>query len=226
MEIAKLVLSYLQTLIWPIVTLIIVYLFREPLKLILSKIEHASVGKLSFDLKQEINDAQKLSEIVEVAKPSLKEKKHPTIPLTEANSRLLDLGLQPSPSGLDLNYYLDLADNDPTLALAGLRIEVEVLTRNLVKGFALNINLNRPVSILLRELYKNNNLSSEQFDLTMKILQICNAAVHGRIISRIDAASVINIAKVLAEQYLEWLSWNFADGWKPRENKKEISKGV
>jgi hypothetical protein len=34
-----------------------------------------------------------------------------------------------------MNNYKTIAESDPTLALAGLRIELEILTRNLAKGF-------------------------------------------------------------------------------------------
>lgn len=52
--------------------------------------------------------------------------------------------------------------------------------------------------------------------LAMKVLQVCNAAVHGTPVTREEAGEVIGVAEVLADQYLAWLSWGFDDGWTPR----------
>jgi hypothetical protein len=40
---------------------------------------------------------------------------------------MISLGLKPTSSGLDMSDYREIAESDPTLALAGLRIEIEVL---------------------------------------------------------------------------------------------------
>jgi len=53
---------------------------------------------------------------------------------------MIHLGLRPSPSGLDMSYYRSLADQDPNVTLAGLRIEIDILARNLAKGFNVSVN--------------------------------------------------------------------------------------
>lgn len=143
------------------------------------------------------------------------------LPLTEANSRLIGLGLQPSPSGLDMARYFDLAQDDPNLALAGLRMEVEILARNLARGFEIDIRSHESASNVLRALLRHDAISQQQFDLAQTIVKLCNAAVHGRSVSRQEAEAVIDTARVLATDYLSWLSWGFPDGWRPKDPPSE-----
>jgi hypothetical protein len=51
--------------------------------------------------------------------------------------------------------------------------------------------------------------------LAQKVLEVCNAAVHGQPVSHEQAKSVIQSVEVLADWYLAWLSWGFDDGWEP-----------
>ena len=185
---------------------------------LLQRIRHADLpGGVGIDLDQEIKEAKALSaKVQEQPVPADKQRGRPTIPLTEANSRMLQLGLRPSPSGLDMSYYRSLADQDPNLALAGLRIEIDILARNLAKGFKVPVNDRESGARLIRRLYDGGSVTSEQMQLTMKVLQVCNAAVHGTPVSREEADDVIGLAEVLADQYLAWLSSGFDDGWTPR----------
>ena len=228
MEIAKLVLEFLRVLVWPSVALGAAILFRAPIRVILSRLRKADLpGGVKIDFSQEIEEAKALSPQVAQqlsAAPQQDQNKGPSIPLTEANARLLKLGLQPSPSGLNMSYYRNLIAQDPNLALAGLRIEIDILLRNLAKGFDLLVDSRDSGGRLLRKLKDSGAVTSEQMNLTMKVLQLCNAAVHGQIVSREDANDVIDIAQILAELYLRWLSWGFDDGWKPNDGKNSVGK--
>jgi hypothetical protein len=145
------------------------------------------------------------------------------IPLTEANARMISLGLQPSPSGLDMEYYRVLASQDPNIALAGLRIEVDILARNLAKGFKVAVSQRESGVRLLRRLLEADAIDVTQFELVGRIMKLCNAAAHGNPVSREQAEAVIDSAGVLSRQYLEWLSWGFDDGWKPVASAAQIS---
>lgn len=217
METAKLVLEYIRVLIWPATVLTICLVFRRRLIALLNRIRHAQLpGGVAVDLDQEIMEARELSAKVK-EQPAVPEKKRgrPAIPLTEANARMIQVGLQPSPSGLDMSYYRSLAEQDPNVALAGLRIEIDVLTRNLAKGFHVPMNNRDSGMRLLHRLNDASALTSEQMRLAIKVLSVCNAAVHGTPLSQEKADDVINSAEVLADQYLAWLSWGFDDGWTP-----------
>ena len=222
METAKIVLEYIEVLIWPAVASLGFIVFRKPIIAILGRLKGAELpGGVSLDFEQEIQNAKQLSRAVENTAEPKEDKGKPSIPLTEANARMLNLGLQPSPSGLDLRYYRNLAEDDPNIALAGLRMEVEILERNLAQGFKVNIEPRDSAGTVLRKLYERRAITIEQFQLAQKILQLCNAAVHGRKVSREEAELIIDVAKVLAEQYIRWLSWGFPDGWRPVEQHRD-----
>lgn len=215
MEKAHLILEYIQTVIWPAVVILGLLLFRRPVAAILTRLKGAGLpGGVSLDFSQEVRDAQNLSQ--EVAKaPMIAKHVTPMLPVTEANARMLTLGLQPSPSGLDMSRYSDLAQQDPNVALAGLRMEVEYLARNLAKGFKIEFDPRESANKLLHRLIDGDAISQDQYRLAQKIVRLCNAAIHGTRVSREEAEAVIDAARVLAKDYLAWLSWGFNDGWKP-----------
>ncbi len=220
MEIAKLVLEYMRVLVWPLVVITGILLFRSQLSAILWRLRKADLPMgVSLDFQQEIQEAKNLSqEVAQQVEPSnLPEEKklRPSIPMTEANARMIALGLQPSPSGLDMTYYRNLATQDPNIALAGLRIELDVLAKNLARGFKIETTHRDSGTRLLQKLRDFGAITMEQFQLAQKVFRLCNAAIHGQTVSREQADDVIDIANVLRDQYLRWLSWGFDDNWQP-----------
>ncbi|WP_339135042.1 MAG: hypothetical protein WGN25_16910 [Candidatus Electrothrix sp. GW3-4] len=218
MEYLKLLLEYIKVLVWPIVTVVLAFTFKDSLMELLSRLQKADLpGDVSLDFTQNLEEAKELSRKVEETPMREEHKNVPTIPLTDANSRLISVGLQPSPSGLDMNYYRELANQDPNLALAGLRMEVDVLARNLAKGFNINIKKNDGGMRILDVLYHNGAIYKEQMMLAKKVLSLCNAAIHGKNVSKGQALDVIDLTDVLKGDYIRWLSWGFPDGWQPPE---------
>lgn len=211
MKIAALVLEYLSALAWPVVVLVLAGIFRKHIGDIVKRITHADLpGGLKINLKETIEDAERLSEDVAEIEPPPGKRGIPSIPVNEANARMIKVGLQPSPSGLDLNYYRDLANQDPNIALVGLRIELEIMTNNLAKGFNVPLSQGRmPLSRLVHELYKNNAITIQQRQLIEKVSTVCNLAVHGEPISMAETLQVIESVEILAKQYTAWLSWGF-----------------
>ena len=102
------------------------------------------------------------------------------------------------------------------MALAGLRIEIEVLANNPAAGFKLETREAEPVRSLLRRLRGKGAITAEQMDLSRRVLDICNRAIHGQSVTREEALDVIEAASVLANDFLEWLSWGFDDNWVPK----------
>ncbi len=216
MEVAKLVLEYLRVLVWPGIVVTICLVSRKQFVALLERIRHAEFpGGVAFDLSEEIQEVKALSTKVQDTPVPREHQKRPSIPLTEANARTIQLGLRPSPSGLDMSYYRDLANQDPNVALAGLRIELDILARNLASGFGVSVNERDSGIRLLRKLHERNAITSDQMQLLMKVHRVANAAVHGTPVSHDEALAVINSAEILAEQYLSWLSWGFDDRWTP-----------
>lgn len=219
MELARLVLEYLQALVWPSVVVFLALVFKKDAQTILHRLKSAKLpGGVSLDLSEQIREAKNLSDKVqEAASEKIQEHKgKPSIPLTDANARLLKLGLQPSPSGMDMTYYRDIAAKDPNLALAGLRIDVDILSRNLARGFKVEIGERDTAGRIARRLLEEEAIDHYQFELLSKILAISNQAVHGTPISYDQAQSVLDSAQVLIDDYIAWMSWGFDDGWQPQ----------
>lgn len=215
MEIARLVLEYLRVLSWPLAALTIALVFRFEVTALLKRLRHATLpGGTSLDFQERVEEARQLSAKIK-SSPEVAKHHGPSIPLTEANARMMQLGLRPSPSGLDMNYYRDLAKQDPALALAGLRIELDILARNLADGFKVPHGKFDSGIRLLRLLNESSAITNDQFELGRKVFQLCNSAVHGEMVHQDAALSVIEIADALTSQYLAWLSWGFSDGWEP-----------
>lgn len=216
MEMAKLVLEFLKVFVWPLTVVSLLLFFRTPIRAILSRLRKAALpGGVSIDFQEEIHEVKRLSERVETMPAPPNRPTTPALPITEANARMLSVGLRPAPSGLDMSYYRDIASRDPNLALAGLRIELEILAKNVAQGFGIKPEKNESLNSLLRRLRENGSITAEQHDLMRKILSLSNRAVHGTAVSKREADEVIDAASVIAEQYLEWLSWGFPGGWTP-----------
>ena len=219
MEIAKLLLEYIKALAWPVTVLALSFYFHSEIKKVLARLRKAVLpGGLSVDLQEEVHEVKELSEKVESAELPGDRKRTPGIPKTEANARMIQLGLRPSPSGLDLSYYREIAERDPILALAGLRIELETWFRNVAQGFKVDTKPYDSMNRVLARLRDASAVTPDQVMLARRVLSFCNQAIHGGEVSREQALDIIGAASVLAGDYLAWLSWNFDDNWKPNSS--------
>jgi hypothetical protein len=191
------------------------FYFRNEIKKILARVRKAVLpGGVSVDLQEEVQEVKELSEKVESVVLPAERKRTPGIPKTEANARMIKLGLRPSPSGLDLSYYREIAERDPILALAGLRIELETWFRNVAQGFKVDTKPHDSMNRVLARLRDAGAVTPDQVMLARRVLSFCNQAIHGAV-SKEQALDVIGAASVLARDYLAWLSWGFDDNWKP-----------
>jgi hypothetical protein len=221
MEIARLILEFVQALVWPAVVVFVALAFKKETQSLLNRLKSAKLpGGVSLDLNEQIREVKTLSDKVqETVSEKLQEHKgKPSIPLTEANARLIELGLRPSPSGMDMNYYRDIALKDPNLALAGLRIDVDILTKNLARGFNVEFQERDGTGRILRRLLEANAIDHSQFELVTRILSICNRAVHGTPVAYDQAQAVLDSAQTVIDEYIAWMSWGFKDGWEPQSN--------
>lgn len=213
MEIAQLILEYVKALIWPVFAFVCVVLFRSSIAGLVPRLKNAELpGGVKFDFQEAIEEAQQLKkEILAAPKaPDAHPKIEKPIKQTEANARMIALGLQPSPSGLDLGYYRALIEQDPNIALAGLRMELEILGRNLAKGFNIPLSPRDGSAMsIFRKLLDSGAITGLQFQLLKKIIELCNAAIHGQRVTREQAESILDTMKFLADDYIAWLSWGF-----------------
>jgi len=216
MELATLVLEYLKVLVWPAFSIFVLFFFRKPLSILIGRIESAALpGGVSLDFGKEAILTKELALEVEESPQETPEPAPPIIPKTEANQRMLDLGLQPSPSGLDLERYCEQAQRDPTLALGGLAVEAEILVRNLATGFKIHAKASESTNQVLRTLRNKFAITPAQYRLALKVIQLCEAAMRGGKVTQESAESIIDSAGALVRDYLAWLSWGFKSDWTP-----------
>lgn len=210
MDIAKLLLEYLKVLIWPLLILYAIYIIRPYLDDVLPRLKNAKIpGGFSIDLSEDIREVKELSHEIPRSIPPAGKENLKRLDKDEVNTRMISLGLEPSPSGLNTEKYRDLAKEDPNLALAGLRIELETLGRNIAKGFKVDIKSQRSATDIYKKLYDEGALTRDQYELIRKVLKVSNSAVHGAMISTEEALDVIDVGDVLARQYVDWLNWGF-----------------
>jgi hypothetical protein len=219
MDIAKLILEYIRAMIWPTTVLVLSFFFRSEIRKVFARLRKAVLpGGVSIDLQEEVREVKQLSEKVESAPLPADRKRTPGIPQTEANARLIKLGLKPSPSGLDLFYYREISERDPILALAGLRIELETWFRNVAQWSGVDMRPFDSMNRVLARLRDANAVTPDQVTLARRVLSFCNQAIHGGDVTKEQATDIIGAASVLARDYLAWLSWGFDDNWKPSQN--------
>ncbi len=213
-ELLKIILDFIGTIMWPVTVLIIIYLFRTEIQKLLLRAKKVELpGGVSLEtLEQDISQAKELSvEVEKERKPEAKEiisKVTPAVE-SEANRKMIEVGLTPSPSGLDLNYYRNIVDIDPRLALIGLRADLETMLKNLAKGFNVSVSDRDSSSKILSKLFDKGAITSRQFQFINTLFKICNSAAHGTLITKEQALEVLEIGDVLVKDYIAWLSWGF-----------------
>ncbi len=97
------------------------------------------------------------------------------------------------------------------IGLSGLRIEMEIIFQNLLRGWNIKSDKYESPTRILRKLYEVHAITSQQYELAAQVLRLCNKAVHGELVSRNDALRVLEVSVTLVEQYISWLSWGFKD---------------
>ena len=80
---------------------------------------------------------------------------------------------QPKPEA----SYLKIADNDPNLALVGLRIEIEKRIRTLGSHF--NFPINKPLRNIILDLQLKNVLPHDVANGLIELIRAGNSAAHG-----------------------------------------------
>lgn len=205
----------MEALAWPTIAGAAIYFFKEEIRLLLKKPWKAQLpGGITIETFAEKLEAAK-DQAVNVGKEveaRLKEKsiERGSIPTDDVNKLLLERGLEPSPSGLNLKYYEQLISEDPNLGMAALRIDLEKMLRNLARGFKVEIRpTEQSAAGITRALLRANAITQNQFSFLKQVLEICNAAVHGLPITSSDAHTVLDIVKVLRDDFVAWLDWGF-----------------
>jgi len=108
------------------------------------------------------------------------------------------------PKGLDVGAAIrNLAETDPVVALAKLRIEIESLLRRLHQRTNHGTPLARtaaPLSLLIRDLVSAEVIYPDMGAALRSVIAICNRAIHGEDIREVDAKKIIDSGIDLVEE--------------------------
>ena len=88
-----------------------------------------------------------------------------------------------------------LLDSDPVLALAALRIEIEKSLKTIAKKLDLPSQEKQSITAIIINLKSKEIFSHEQVLILRKIIQMCNKAIHGAVISRGEAKEIISLTE-------------------------------
>ena len=88
-----------------------------------------------------------------------------------------------------------LLDSDPVLALAALRIEIEKSLKTIAKKLDLPSREKQSITAIIINLKSKEIFSHEQVLILRKIIQMCNKAIHGAVISRGEAKEIISLTE-------------------------------
>jgi len=204
MDIARLVLEYVKVLAWPLVVATGFLVFRRELRALVATLQHIKLpGGAELDWQRQLQATEQAAERVEATQaPELP----PGEPLrVQLIQQIYDHGFLRSPSDYNFSYYRDMAERDPNLALAGLRMELERMLQNLMKVY----HIDRPsatAGTVVHLLYGRQMLTQEESELLASIIKVTNQAVHGQDVSKDAALRVIDSAEVFRDAYLVHMS--------------------
>jgi len=147
-----------------------------------------------FDFKENI---QELSDLVEESKEEKKE-------ITKENrpAEIIET--------FSAESAINLVSQDPNLALAALRIEIERILRLAYKILVdPESSAKKGIRFLVTELGKHGVIRKYQSDALQQITKLCNEAVHGGKVSEQEAIEVIDLTFRLSESFSLGYSINF-----------------
>jgi hypothetical protein len=213
MELAELILKYIEVFIWPGIAIYIIVRFRNEIAKLFERAKKVELpGGFSIEaFEDKLEEAKKLEQGIKAdRKPEvLQIISQRNLQNSEANKRMIELGLRPSPSGLDLSYYKEVANSDMRLAMAGLRMDLELMLRNLADGFKIKSQKNESINKLINLLLNENAILSDQAEFMRIIFQLTNYAVHGGEVTSEQFDEVLELGETLVEDYIAWLDWGF-----------------
>jgi len=213
MELAEIILKYIDTLIWPGIAIFIIIRFKNEISKLFKRAKKVELpGGISIEaFEEKLEEAKKLEQgIIAERKPEvLQILKKKNTQDSEANKRMINLGLRPSPSGLDLSYYKEVSKTDIRLAMAGLRMDLELMLRNLADGFNIESQKNESISKIINLLLGKNAILPNQAEFMRIIFQLTNYAVHGGEVTSKQFDEILELGETLVEDYIAWLDWGF-----------------
>lgn len=176
-----------------VITILILFILFIPF--VAQYLRKAKFPAVEFEFKDEIRETEKLVQLsVEQAEKAESAGEKKILPFETFN----------------LFTSRELLDSDPVLALAVLRIEIEHKLRLLCDFLDLPTKDKLPISKLIESARRKELLSSEQITALRKIVNMCNKAIHGSLISKKEAREIIDLAEELNRTFSIGYSIDFS----------------
>jgi len=153
---------------------IILIYFISSIPFIAQFLKEVNIFGAKFKFQEEIRKIEKLFNVSGTARVGTEI----NVPLTVVKSKALDNARK-------------LLDSDPVLALAALRIEIEKSLKVIAKKLDMPIKEKRSITEIIVNLNRKEIFSHEQVLVLRKIIQMCNKAIHGAVISKSEAKEII-----------------------------------
>ncbi len=206
MDVAKLALEYLKALSWPIVTLIGILVFRRELQLLFRSLQRLRLpGGTELDWEKKLAKAEAVAAEIERA-PAQQEVSKAGFDVAALVAKSDRLGFLRSASDFKLDYYFKLATEDPNVALAALRMELERMLQNLATANKVEFDpYHTSPGGFSRLLRAKGVIPPDQYELLRRVVDVANDALHGRDVTREQAFRTIDSAGPLFRFYLSWL---------------------
>ena len=203
--------KFVAALAWPLTVVVLALMFRDRLRGLLDRVRSAKLpwgAELDFE-RQARDVEQKAIELErEEGGPRLAIDA-PRDELDQLNSRLSAHGLKALSSNFDLQHYYTIAQLDPKLALAAVRIDLEAMLDNLMKHYQITkarrvVPLTVKADLLLRGGY----VTPTQYSIFRDIIPLANSALHGDEPALSSTNSVITAFGALLDDYAAWVQQN------------------
>lgn len=190
-EIARLVLDYIKALIWPVTIILLALMFEGEVVELLRRMTKWAGPGFSAEFAEKAKEMEKELEELAETEPT------PERPSDNINSILRERGFSEIPGNFEFSRYRALAPGNPNLALAGVRMDLEVMLRILGSAYDLPLEKRFATGMLLKQLTSVEALSPQDGHAARDIIDLCNRAVHGEPIRSKDAVRVIDAAERL-----------------------------
>lgn len=116
--------------------------------------------------------------------------------LKQAEEKAEQAGLLMTPPKEESPAFIAIAKQDPNLALAGLRIEIEKRLRAIGASVGLKVDA-RGITQLMRELRKTQAISQNDESVLQDLIGLLNGAVHGADVDQRSAQWAIEVGPQL-----------------------------
>ena len=206
MEVPELILKYVDTLVWPVVTVFILIYFKNDLSKLFDRAKKIELpGGISIEaFERKLEQAKRLEKEIRAEKlqAAATDRQQET---TQDNMKTTDPGSIPSVRRLDVDLYRELAKSDQQLAVAGLRIDLELMIKKLAAGFGLQLKGDESPSKVINLLFEEGYLNLRQAEYINTILQLSSYALRSDRVTPEQIYSLINLSKTFIEGYNTWL---------------------